>query len=69
MIEITFGAVNSYLQIPNMNLTVSKRLYNQELAKRRKQILALRAQNFTWTAIGKLLGITRQRAQQIGRKT
>lgn len=37
------------------------------LAKRREKILALRQQNFTWTAIGKLLGITRQRAQQIGK--
>jgi predicted transcriptional regulator len=37
------------------------------LDKRRKQIKMLRQRGLSYTAIGTLLGITRQRAHQIGR--
>lgn len=36
--------------------------------KRRTEILSLRLQGWTWAAIGKRFGITRQRAFQIGTK-
>jgi len=51
-----------------MKMQTTHRLYMKEVEKRRKQIKVLRAQRLTWTAIGKALGITRQRAQQIGSK-
>lgn len=46
-----------------------KPLYKQLLTAskaRKKQVVALRKQGLSWTAIGQHLGVTRQRAQQIG---
>jgi DNA-binding transcriptional MerR regulator len=51
-----------------MKITTSHRLYMKAVEARRTKIKKLKGAGMTWTAIGKALGITRQRAQQIGTK-
>jgi len=36
---------------------------------RRKKVRVLRAQGYTWVEIGKKLGVTPQRAQQLGKSS
>ena len=50
-----------------MKISTTHRLYLKALDQRRKQILKMRLAGLTWTAIGNAMGITRQRAQQIGK--
>lgn len=51
-----------------MKINTAQQLYIKALATRRAKIVELRKQRYTWTAIGKLFGISRQRAQQLGSK-
>jgi hypothetical protein len=49
----------------------TKQIYRQLLdasKSRKKEARKLRKQGLTWTAIGVHLGVTRQRAQQIGKE-
>ena len=49
-----------------MKIKTAHQLYMKEVSARRKQVLAMRKQKMTWKAIALALGVTRQRAQQIG---
>ena len=51
-----------------MKISSSHQLYMKEVEKRKKKVRDLRAMRFKWREIGKLLGISTQRAQQIGAK-
>lgn len=50
-----------------MSLKTLENQYREKLKERQEQIRAMRAKGLTWRAIGIELGITRQRAQQIGK--
>lgn len=50
-----------------MSLKTLENQYREKLKERQKQIRVMRAKGLTWRAIGLELGITRQRAQQIGK--
>lgn len=50
-----------------MKIKTAERLYLKEVEARKKRVRGLKKQGYTWAAIGKLLGITQQRAQQIGK--
>ena len=50
-----------------MKMKTTHRLYMKEVASRKRQVRSLRQQGLTWTAIGVVLGVTRQRAFQLGR--
>lgn len=47
-----------------IRLTDAVRKYGE---KRKARVLRLRRQGFTWQAIGDQLGVSHQRAQQIGK--
>lgn len=49
-----------------MKIKTAHQLYMKEVAARRRKVLAMRKQNMTWKVIALALGVTRQRAQQIG---
>ena len=52
-----------------MKLKTLEAQYLEKLVERQKQVRSMRASGLSWTQIGLALGVTRQRAQQLGRKT
>lgn len=50
-----------------MKIKTAHQLYMKEVAARRRKVLKMRDQGMTWKVIAATLGVTRQRAQQIGR--
>jgi hypothetical protein len=53
----------------NRPLTMSQKAMAAVYARRRKKILALRGKGMSWAAIARLMGVSRQRVQQIGAGT
>lgn len=51
-----------------MKLKTLENQYREKLKERQDQIRSMRAKGLTWRTIGLELGITRQRAQQIGKR-
>ena len=51
-----------------MSLKTLENQYREKLKERQDQIRSMRAKGLTWRTIGLELGITRQRAQQIGKR-
>jgi DNA-directed RNA polymerase specialized sigma subunit len=51
--------------MPNSEINKAYKDFMDSVNERKKEIENLRKQGFTWKEIGTLLGITRQRAQQI----
>jgi DNA-directed RNA polymerase specialized sigma subunit len=50
-----------------MKIKTAHQLYMKQVEARKKKVRALRAQKLTWKAIGLVMGISRQRAEQLGR--
>lgn len=56
-----------WVQFNPMKIKTAHQLYMKEVAARRRKVLKMRDQGMTWKVIAATLGVTRQRAQQIGR--
>ena len=52
-----------------MKLKTIENQYRAKLLERQKQIRVMRAHGLTWRAIGLALGISKQRAEQLGKHT
>lgn len=50
-----------------MKIKTAHQLYMKQVEARKKKVRALRAQKLTWKAIGLVLGITGERARQLGK--
>lgn len=58
----------SYAKMRSMTkITTAHRLYMRQVETRKAKVRKMRAAGFKWREIGAALGITWQRAQQLGR--
>jgi transcriptional regulator len=51
-----------------MKIYTLQKAYAAEAEARRQKVLKLRQQGFKWAEIGRILGVSHQRAHQMGKK-